>query len=103
MTGARQPAVPFLGVREGHGIGPFLGKCLYVALGVDVVFGCVGPGADVPQHQGAVSLGERLGDVGGFVVAHHTPALDPLAVEPGDRTAEKDDHRCCCSPASTST
>lgn len=44
------------------------------------------------QPQGAVGLGERLGDVGGIVVAHHPPALDALAVEPGNGTAEKADH-----------
>ena len=46
----------------------------------------------MPQPQGAASLGERLGDVGGSVVAHHPAALDPLAVEPGVSTAEKGDH-----------
>jgi hypothetical protein len=47
----------------------------------------------MPQSKGAASRSERLGDVGGTVVAHHPPALEPLAVEPGDSTAEKADHR----------
>lgn len=41
---------------------------------------------------GAAGLGERLGDVGGAVVAHHPTAFDTLAVEPSDGTAEKADH-----------
>lgn len=47
----------------------------------------VGLSADVPQLQCAAGLGERFGDEGGAVVAHHTAALNPLAVEPGDCTA----------------
>jgi len=47
----------------------------------------------VPQPQGAAGLGKRFGDVGRAVVARHPAALDPLAVEPGDSTAEKADHR----------
>lgn len=53
----------------------------------------------MPLPQSVASLGERLGDVSGSVVAHHPPALVAfgfcvavlLAVEPGDSTAEKTD------------
>ena len=51
-----------------------------------------------PHHSAAIGSGcidpdsASLGDVSGSVVAHHPPALDPLAVEPGDSTAEKADH-----------
>lgn len=48
---------------------------------------------DVPQPEDMASLDERLGDVRRPVVAHHPAAFDPLAVEPGDSTAEKADHR----------
>ena len=54
-------------------------------LGLAVGSGCVGPGA--------ARLGERLGDITRSVVAHHTPALAPLAVEPGVKSAEKAVHR----------
>ncbi len=47
----------------------------------------------MPQLEDTASLGERFGEVGRPVVAHHPAALDPLAVEPGDSTAEKVDHR----------
>jgi len=90
---ARQPAFPLFRVREGHGIGPFLAECLNEPLSLAVCSGRVGPGADVPQPEDTASPGERLGDVGGAVVAHHPAALDPLAVEPGDSTTEKADHR----------
>ncbi len=53
----------------------------------------VGPGADMPEGQGAADLGERLGDIGGAVVADHPPALDALRVEPGNGSAEKADER----------
>ena len=90
---AGQPAGPLLRVREGHGVGPLPAQCLDEPLGLAVGSGRVGPGADVLQAQGAAGLGERLGDVGRAVIAHHPPALDPLAVEPGDGTTEKADHR----------
>ncbi len=45
------------------------------------------------EAQGGAGLGERLGDIGGAVVAHHPPALDALGVEPGNGPAEKvDEH-----------
>ena len=43
------------------------------------------------EDQGAAGFAERLGDVGRAVVAHHTPARDALAVEPGDSPAEEAD------------
>jgi len=50
-----------------------------------VVFaGRVWSGADVPKTQGTGGLGERLGDIGGAVVAHHPPAFDSQGVAPGD-------------------
>jgi len=57
---AGQPAVALLGVREGHGIGPFLAEGLDEPLGLPVGSGGVGPGADVPQPQGAAGLGKRF-------------------------------------------
>jgi len=90
---ARQPAVSFLGVLEGHGVGPLPAEGLNETLRLAVGSGRVGPGADVPQTQDAAGLGERPGDVGGAVVAHHPPALHTLDVEPGDRPAQKADHR----------
>ena len=89
---ARQPAVPFLGVLEGHGVGPLTAEGLNEPLRLAVGSGRVGPGADVAQTQSLAGLGERPGDVGRTVVAHHPPALHPLGVEPGDRAAEKADH-----------
>lgn len=89
---ARQPAVPLFRARKGHGVGLFLAGGLDQPLGLAVGSGRVGPGADVPQPQSAASHSERLGDVSGSVVAHYPPALDRLAVEPGDSTAEKADH-----------
>lgn len=53
----RQPALPFLGVPEGHGVGAFLAEGLDEPLGLAVDSGCVGADADVPQPQGAPSLG----------------------------------------------
>jgi hypothetical protein len=76
-----------------HGICPFPAERLDESLGLAVGSGRVGPGADVPQTQGAAGLGKRFGDVGRAVVAHHPPAFDPLTVEPGDCPAEKADHR----------
>jgi hypothetical protein len=49
----------------------------------------------VPEAERAAGSGERPGDIGRAVVAHHPPAVDPLAVGPGDRAAEKADHRWC--------
>jgi hypothetical protein len=57
---AGQPAVPFLGVLEGHGVGPLAAEGLNEALRFAVGSGRVGPGADVPKSQGVASLGERL-------------------------------------------
>jgi len=90
---AGQSAFALLGVREGHGVGPLLAEGLDETLGHPVGSGGVGPGANVPQPQGAAGFGKRFGDVGRAVVAHHPPAFDPLVVEPGDSTAEKADHR----------
>jgi hypothetical protein len=90
---ARQPAVPLLGVREGHGISPFLAKGLDNPLGLAVGSGCLGPGADEPQPEDTARLGERLRDVRRPVVAHHPAALDPLAFDPSDGTAEKANYR----------
>ena len=47
----------------------------------------------MPQPEDTASPGERLRDLCRPVVAHHPAALDSLAVEPGDSTAEKADHR----------
>ena len=90
---AGQPAVPFLGVLERHPISPLTAEGLDEPLGLAVGPGRVGPGADVPEANSAAGLAERLGDVGRAVVAHHPPALDALAVEPGEGPAEKADHR----------
>jgi hypothetical protein len=88
----RQPAVPLLGVLERHGVGPLPAERLDELLCLAVRLRGVGPGTDVPQAQSPAGLGERPGEVGRTVVAHHSPKLHPLSVEPGDRTAEKD-HR----------
>jgi len=90
---AGQPVVALLGVWEGHGVGPLPAEGLDESLCFAVGSWRVGPGANVPQPQGAAGHGKRFGDVGRAVVAHHPAALDPLAVEPGDSTAEKADHR----------
>ena len=74
-------------------IGPFPAQALAKPLGLAVGPGRVRRGVYVPQAQGAAGLGVRIGDVGRAVIAHHSPALDPLAVEPGDGTTEKADHR----------
>ena len=63
------------------------------ALGLAAGSGHVGPGADMPQPQGLAGPGERLGDVDRAVIAYHSAALDALAVEPSDGTAEEADHR----------
>jgi hypothetical protein len=47
----------------------------------------------MPEAQGAAGLGERLGDIGRAIDAHHPPALDALGVEPGNGPAEKADDR----------
>ena len=88
----RQPPVPLLRVPESHGVGPLPAERLDESLRFAVGPGGVWPGPDVLQPEGEAGLGERRGDVGGAVVAHHPAALDPLAVEPGDRTAEEADH-----------
>ena len=85
--------VALLGVRVGHGVGPLLAQGLNEPLRLAVGAGRVGPGADVPEAHVAAGLGERLGDIGVAVVAHHPPAVDALRVEPGDCTTEKADHR----------
>ncbi len=90
---AGQPPVPLLGVRIGHGEGPLLAQGLNEPLRLAVGAGRLGPGEDVSEAQGAAGLCERLGDMGGAVVAHHPPALDALGVEPVDCTTEKADHR----------
>jgi hypothetical protein len=90
---AWQPPVALLGVRVGHGVGPLLAQGLNEPLRLAVGAGRVGLGADVPEAQGAAALGERVGDIGGAVVAHHPPALDALGVEPGNGPAETADHR----------
>lgn len=87
----RQPVVPLLRVLEGHGVSPFPAQGLDKSLGFAVGAGRVGPGSDMAQPESAASLGERLGDVSGSVVAHDHAALDPLAVEPGKRPGEEAD------------
>ncbi len=54
----RQPVVAFLGVLEGHPIGPFLTEGLDKALSLSLGAWRVGPGADVLEAQGLASLGE---------------------------------------------
>jgi hypothetical protein len=90
---AGQPPVALLGVRVGHSVSPLLAQGLNETLRFAVGAGRVRPGADVSEAQGAAGLGERLGDIGGAVVAHHPTALDALGVEPGDCSTEKADHR----------
>ncbi len=53
----RQPVVAFLGVLEGHRIGPFLAEGLDKALGLSVGAGRVWPGADVLEAKGFAGLG----------------------------------------------
>ncbi len=55
---SRQPVVAFLGVLEGHRIGPFLTKGLDKALGFSVGAGRVRPGADVLEAKGFAGLGK---------------------------------------------
>lgn len=90
---AGHPAVLSLGVPEWHHVDPFPAKGLDKALDPAVGSGRVGTGSGVAQFQGAAGLGGRLGDVDGSVVAHHRAALNDLAVEPDDRTAEQADYR----------
>ena len=54
----RQPVVAFLGVLEGHRIGPFLTEGLDKALGLSVGAGRVRPGADVLKAKGFAGLGK---------------------------------------------
>jgi hypothetical protein len=81
----------------------FLTEGLNEPLRFAVGSGSVGPCADLREAQGAAGLGERLGDIGGAVVAQHPQALDALGVEPCNEPAEKVDHRCFCSSAIPST
>jgi len=90
---AGQPVISLIGVLVGHRVGPFPAERLDEPLSFAVGSGRVGPAADVPEPQGAAGLGERLGDVGRTVVAHHPSALDPLTVEPCKRPSEEADHR----------
>jgi hypothetical protein len=64
-----QPAVALLGVRKGHGVGPFPAERLNEFLCLAVGPGHVGPGTDVPQAQGAAGLGKCFGDICRAVVA----------------------------------
>jgi len=98
-----QPAVPFLGVLGGHGVGPLAGNGLNEPLLLAVGAGPIGPGADQQQPQGMVSLVECPGRVGRAVVAHHAAELDVLAVESGNCTAEKPEHRWSFTSPRTST
>ncbi len=54
---AGQPPVPFVGVLVAHGLGPFASQGLDQSRGLPFGSGLVGPGADVPEHQGAAGLG----------------------------------------------
>ena len=54
----RQPVVAFLGVLEGHRIGPFLTEGLDEPLGLSVGTGRVRPGADVLEAKGFAGLGK---------------------------------------------
>ncbi len=90
---AGQPAVALLRIWDRHGVGPLAAESLDEPLSLAVGSGRVGPGADVPQLEDMASLGQRFVDVCRPVVAHHPAALDPLAVDPGDGTADKADHR----------
>ena len=55
---SRQPVVAFLGVLEGHRIGPFLTEGLDEPLGLSVGAGRVRPGADVLEAKGFAGLGK---------------------------------------------
>jgi hypothetical protein len=90
---AGKPADQFFWVLERHSISPFLAEGLNEPLCFAVGAGRVRPGANVPEAQGAAGLGERLGDIGGAVVAHHPLGIDSLAVEPGNGPAEQADDR----------
>jgi len=54
----RQPVVAFLGVLEGHRIGPFLTEGLNKPLGLAVGAGRVRPGADVLEAKRFAGLGK---------------------------------------------
>ncbi len=53
---SRQPVVAFLGVLEGHRVGPFLTEGLDKALGLPVGVCRVRPGADVLEAKGFAGL-----------------------------------------------
>lgn len=90
---AGQPAVLFLGFPVLHGIGLPTAAGLVEPLGLAVGSRHVGAGAGVYDAKCTADIGERSGDVGRAVVAHHPATLDPLGVEPGHSAAEKADHR----------
>ena len=73
---AGQAPLALLGVRVSHGLSPLLAQDLNEPLRFAGGAGRVRPGADVPQPQSAANHGERLGDMGAAVVAHHPTALD---------------------------
>jgi len=89
----RQPGFSLLGVFERHHISPFLAEGLDESLRFLVGSWLVAPPADVAHPEHAASFGERLGNVRRPAVAcTYRAALDPLAVESDDSTAEKADH-----------
>ncbi len=90
---AGQPAVALLGARVGHGVALLAAEGLCEPLCIAVGSWRVLPGAGVSEVQGAAGLSERLGGKGGSLFAHHPPAIDSLAVEPGDGPVERADHR----------
>lgn len=89
----RQPVVAFLGVLEGHRIGPFIAEGLDKAFGLAVGARRIRPGADVLEAKGAAGLGKAAREVSRTVVRHHLAALHALAVKPGHSPAQEAD-RC---------
>lgn len=89
---SREPLGPLLQVLEGHGLSPLPAEGLDQSIGLAVGTGRVGPGANVTELQGLASVGELVGNAGRPLVAHHSLARDPLAVEPGDGAAQKAHH-----------
>ena len=85
----RQLGVPGGRAAVGHHVGPLPQQGLDEPLGLTVGPRGLGPGFLGLQSHSLAGFSTPMGLVGRSVVAEHPVALDPLAVEPGYRSAQE--------------
>jgi len=86
---SRQPGLSLLGGLERHRISTFNAEGLDEPLGHSVRAWRVRPGADVLEAEDSGRPCECVGKVGRAVVAYDLTAIDSLAIEPGQCSAQE--------------